>query len=72
MDKKVYSNNKGISVVWEPEKCKHAGICVKLLPKVYNVQNHPWITPENANMNDLKNQIDKCPSGALSYIIPKV
>jgi uncharacterized Fe-S cluster protein YjdI len=27
----------------------------------------PWIASENARTEELKNQIGKCPSGALSY-----
>ena len=27
----------------------------------------PWVTPENAGTAELQAQIDKCPSGALSY-----
>lgn len=39
----------------------------KTLPKVYNPDASPWITIENASTEELKNQINKCPSGALSF-----
>jgi uncharacterized Fe-S cluster protein YjdI len=42
-------------------------LCVKTLPKVYNPKERPWLKPENATAEELKNQIDLCPSGALSY-----
>ena len=64
--KKEYSNGE-ITIVWKPEKCIHSGICVKTLPEVYDPKAKPWITPENATTAELKSQIDKCPSGALSY-----
>ncbi len=56
-----------LTVLWNPRKCTHAGICVKTLPKVYDPKAKPWITPENASIAELKNQINACPSGALSY-----
>ena len=63
---KEYPNGE-ISVVWKPELCQHAGICVKMLPKVYNPRARPWITVENASTPELKEQVSKCPSGALTY-----
>lgn len=56
-----------LTVLWEPKKCIHAGVCVKSLPKVYDPKAKPWITPENASVEALKSQIDACPSKALSY-----
>lgn len=56
-----------LTVIWQPEKCIHASVCVKSLPKVYDPKAKPWINPENASVEALKNQIDNCPSGALSY-----
>jgi uncharacterized Fe-S cluster protein YjdI len=59
----------GFSVVWQPAKCIHAEICVKTLPEVYRPDEKPWIRPEAASVDALKNQISKCPSGALTYEI---
>jgi uncharacterized Fe-S cluster protein YjdI len=53
----------------EPGRCIHAGVCVKTLPKVYNPKATPWITCDNASVQELKQQIDACPSGALTYRI---
>lgn len=64
--KKEYSNGE-ITVTWKPSLCKHAGICVKTLPKVYKPKEKPWIQVEYASSEELMNQIDKCPSGALGY-----
>lgn len=65
---KEYSNGE-ITIIWKPQLCKHAGICVKMLPKVYNPNKKPWIEQMNATTEELKEQISKCPSGALSYRI---
>ena len=64
--KKEYSNGE-ITVVWKPELCAHAGICVKTLPNVYKPKEKPWIQIDNATTEELMNQVSQCPSGALSY-----
>ncbi|WP_299253469.1 (4Fe-4S)-binding protein [uncultured Aquimarina sp.] len=64
--RKEYTNGE-LTIVWKPEKCVHAGVCVKTLPKVYDPKRKPWIQAENASTEALKSQIETCPSGALSY-----
>ncbi len=63
---KEYSNGE-LTVVWKPAKCFHAKVCINMLPEVYDPKAKPWIKPNNASTEALKAQIDKCPSGALSY-----
>lgn len=63
---KKYSNGE-ITITWQAKLCQHAAVCVKTLPKVYNPKASPWIAVENATTEELKNQINKCPSGALSF-----
>ena len=67
---KKYSNGD-LTILWEPKKCIHSAICVKSLPKVYNPEINPWIKAENASIEELKDQINKCPSAALSYQMNK-
>ena len=62
---KEYTNGE-ITILWQPKKCTHSGVCVKTLPKVYNPKLRPWIKMENATTEALKAQVAKCPSGALS------
>lgn len=64
--KKEYTNGE-LTVVWEPAKCIHSGICVKTLPNVYDPKAKPWINLDDASTAELKAQIKQCPSGALSY-----
>lgn len=69
MDKEIikeYTNGE-LTIVWKPKTCIHAAECVKALPKVYNPKEKPWLKIDNATTNELKDQIMKCPSGALSY-----
>lgn len=63
---KEYLKNE-IAVIWKPELCEHSGICVKMLPNVYNPKERPWIKPENATTEQLIEQINQCPSKALTY-----
>lgn len=59
-----------LTVVWKPKLCKHAGICVKMLPQVYNPKARPWINLNvTVTKDQLINQINACPSGALSYLL---
>ena len=64
---KEYPKGEKFAVIWEASKCAHAGVCVRTLPKVYKPNDRPWINPEFATVEELKKQIDACPSGALSY-----
>lgn len=70
-EKVKHYEKEDLTVVWKPEKCIHAEECVKRLPQVYNPENRPWINVENASASELIDQINHCPSGALSYIDKK-
>jgi uncharacterized Fe-S cluster protein YjdI len=63
---KEYSN-KEIKVLWNPEKCIHAGECVKGLPQVFSRDSTPWIDIQRASSEDIMKVVDRCPSGALTY-----
>ncbi|MFV0155600.1 (4Fe-4S)-binding protein [Empedobacter falsenii] len=66
MSQHEYTNGE-VTIIWKPELCEHAGICTKLLPKVYHPKEIPWIKPENASSEEIKKQVSQCPSGALSF-----
>jgi len=66
--KSEYSNGE-ITIVWQPKLCQHAAVCVKKLPNVYKPKDKPWIKIENASTEELKDQINQCPSGALSFYV---
>lgn len=69
-DLKEYSNGE-VTVVWQAHKCIHSANCVKGLPQVFNSKAKPWINVEGADTQMLVNQVEKCPSGALSYYYDK-
>jgi len=59
--------NGDITIIWQPDLSIHSGICVGTLPDVCNPKERPWINPGNATTEQLIQQINHCPSGALSY-----
>lgn len=63
---KRYTNNE-ITVIWKPDVCIHSTICWKGLIKVFNPRARPWVDMKGADSKQITEQVDKCPSGALSY-----
>lgn len=59
--------NDDIVVYWFPELCAHPGICLRLLPEVFNLSQRPWVNVDAAKPEEIVNAIDQCPSGALRY-----
>ena len=66
--KKQYSNEE-ITVFWQPEKCTHSKKCWKGLLDVFDPREKPWIKLDGATNEQIKNQINQCPSKALTFII---
>lgn len=56
-----------IEVTFDPNLCAHAGLCLRGLPEVFNLQARPWMQPEHATADDLAEVVRRCPSGALTY-----
>jgi uncharacterized Fe-S cluster protein YjdI len=66
---KHYTNGE-ITVVWKPSLCIHSTVCWKNatgLPSVFNPKEKPWIKIEGSDSESIMAQVEKCPSGALSY-----
>ena len=66
---KKYTNGE-VTIVWKPATCIHSRICwnkLTGLPDVFNPFTKPWIKPEAAPTERLVEQVNKCPSGALSF-----
>lgn len=67
--KKEYSNGE-ITIVWQSGLCIHSTKCWKGangLPEVFNPREKPWIKPNAATSARIIEQINQCPSGALSF-----
>ncbi len=61
-----YTNGE-ITSIWKPSLCIHATDCYVDLPEVFDPEKRPWINPYGASTERIIAQIEKCPSGALSY-----
>ncbi|MGH9387422.1 MAG: (4Fe-4S)-binding protein [Vicinamibacterales bacterium] len=63
---KRYSNGE-VTVIWQPSLCIHSGICFRGLPKVFDPRRRPWVILEGTSTEEIVKQVERCPSGALSY-----
>ncbi len=63
---KPYTNGE-ITVVWKPGVCIHSAKCVQGLGEVFNVNARPWINMDGSSTDRIIQQVEQCPSGALSY-----
>ena len=68
METKEYSNGE-VTIVWEAKKCIHSTNCWRGLPDVFKPKEKPWINPNNVSNESIINQVNKCPSGALTTYI---
>ncbi len=56
-----------LTVVWDMSKCIHSERCWRELGSVFRRNEKPWISLDGASKEEIMAQIDRCPSGALSY-----
>ena len=63
---KTYTNGE-ITVVWKPTVCIHSKVCWTQLIEVFNPRERPWIKIDGADTERIAEQVDRCPSKALSY-----
>jgi CDGSH-type Zn-finger protein len=56
-----------ITILFNGGACAHAAHCVNDLPTAFSKDGDPWILPDSASITELIKQVEKCPSGALSY-----
>ncbi len=67
MAKEDKFSNGEITVHWKPDICARSGECVKGSPEVFKPEEKPWVKIGAASTDAIKETVDKCPSGALSY-----
>jgi uncharacterized Fe-S cluster protein YjdI/CDGSH-type Zn-finger protein len=59
----------GITVTFDPSLCIHSAVCINSLPAVFDVRRQRWVRPEAATAPEVAATIDRCPSGALKYVL---
>ncbi len=63
---KLYRNGD-VVVTWKPALCRHSGICARGLPRVFDPTRRPWIDLAASDTATIIAQVERCPSGALSW-----
>ena len=63
-----YTNGE-VTVVWKPDTCIHSRICWTELREVFDPVKRPWVNMEGGSTERIIEQVRKCPSGALSYLM---
>ena len=61
---------KQIDVHYNRLLCSHAGECGARLKAVFGTNRDPWIEPDNATPDQIRDVVKACPSGALSWSEP--
>ena len=64
-------SRSGLTVIWKSELCNHNGNCTRRLPEVFDIEERPWVDVQGADIEQIKEVVDECPTGALSYRIQK-
>ncbi len=54
-----------VTVTFDPNVCRHTGVCLRGLPSVFNIREKRWVRPELAPAAEVIAQVARCPSGAL-------
>lgn len=70
MADRVYTRD-GLVVHWTSKLCVHCEACWRGLPEVFNPEKRPWVNLEAAPIVKIVEQVQQCPSGALSIPEPK-
>ena len=64
---KKYTNGE-ITVIWKPDACAHSRLCWTQLNEVFKPKERPWVQMDGAATDRIIEQVNKCPSGALSFV----
>jgi uncharacterized Fe-S cluster protein YjdI len=60
----VYETDQ-VRVTFDPQVCRHSGVCLRTLPAVFDVSRRRWIQADAAAADAVIAAVMKCPSGAL-------
>lgn len=63
--KRNYESDE-LVVEWQPSLCIHSEKCWRGLPEVFRRDEKPWVNTAGAEDKRIMQQLEACPSGALS------
>ena len=65
---RVYTyEGKDVTVYYNKLLCSHAGECGSHALAIFNPNQKPWVQPDAGTLDQIKDVIASCPSGALRY-----
>jgi len=68
-DNKVFEYAGGaIDVHWDGRLCIHIGECGNAEGDLFEAGRDPWCIPDKCTTSDVREVIERCPSGALTYV----
>lgn len=70
-EKVINYKNDDITVEWRPELCQHSTRCWTQLLQVFDPREKKWIKVDGASPERIRQQVEKCPSGALLFYYNK-
>ncbi len=59
---------KFIDVMWDPRLCIHIGECGRAQGDLFVAGRQPWCQPDRAASAEVVDVVERCPSGALTYL----
>ncbi|MEA3412547.1 MAG: CDGSH iron-sulfur domain-containing protein [Pseudomonadota bacterium] len=67
-EQKVFKfSGKDIDVTWDGRLCIHIGECGQSEGELFVGGRQPWCVPDTSDAADVREVVERCPSGALSY-----
>ena len=66
-DRRYSYQGADVTVHFSKLLCSHAGECGKRARHIFNVKEKPWVKPDAGTLDEIKEVVANCPSGALRY-----
>jgi CDGSH-type Zn-finger protein/uncharacterized Fe-S cluster protein YjdI len=67
-DKEIYTfPGEKVNVSWDGRVCIHVAECGQAKGDLFVGGRQPWCQPDLVSVNDVKEVVERCPSGALVY-----
>ena len=68
-DRNYSYKGEAVTVHFNKLLCSHAGECGKRARHIFNTKERPWVQPDEGSLDEIKDVVANCPSGALRFEI---